>query len=109
MSWGGGEASTSGGGVSQYTGLPELVLITGLIVVLGSIICYYAFRNYSRTHQRSMAFLGIGFILISAGSALSWWGFWSIGWTAVECQLGTVAVSTAGFVSIIYALRTRAG
>jgi amino acid transporter len=109
MSWVGGGASTSGGGGVEYTGLPELVVITGLIVVLGAIVCYYAFRNYQRDHQRSMAFLGIGFLLISAGSALSWWGFWSLGWTAIECQLGTVAVSTAGFVSIIYALRTRAG
>jgi hypothetical protein len=109
MSWDGAGTSSSGGNAALPAGLPELVLITGLIVALGAVICFYAFRNYRRTQSRSMAFLGIGFLLISAGSALSWWGFWSLGWSAVECQLGTVSVSTAGFVAIIYALRTRAG
>jgi len=109
MSWTGGATGSSGGAAVLPAGLPELIAITGLIVALGAIICFYAFRNYSRTHARSMAFLGIGFLLISAGSALSWWGFWSLGWSAVECQLGTVTVSTAGFVAIIYSLRTRAG
>jgi amino acid transporter len=109
MSWAGGGVTTSSGGAADYAGLPELILITGLIVLLGAIICYYAFRNYRQTQSRSMAFLGIGFLLISAGSALSWWGFWAMGLSAIECQLGTVGVSTAGFVAIIYALRTRAG
>ena len=109
MSWSGSGVVTSTGGGGDYTGLPELVLITGIIVLLGAIICYYAFRNYQKTQSRSMAFLGIGFLLISAGSALSWWGFWALGWSAIECQLGTVGVSTSGFVAIIYSLRTRAG
>jgi len=102
-------SSSSSGAAGVLPGLPELILITGLIVLLGAVICYYAFRNYSRTRSRAMAFLGIGFLLISAGSALSWWGFWALGLSPIECQLGTVSVSTAGFVSIIYALRTRAG
>jgi Kef-type K+ transport system membrane component KefB len=109
VSWTGNDVVTSSGGGADYTGLPELILITGLIVLLGAVIGYYAFRNYQRTQSRSMAFLGIGFLLISAGSAVSWWGFWALGWSAIECQLGTVGVSTVGFVAIIYSLRTRAG
>lgn len=89
--------------------LYQLVGITALVVLLGAIVCFYAFRVYLRTKQRSMAFLGTGFALISIGAALSWWMFWSLGWDPVDCQLGTVGVSTTGFVSIIYSLRTRAG
>jgi hypothetical protein len=89
--------------------LYELIAVTALIAVLGSVVCYYAFRVYARTHMRSMAYLGLGIALVSFGSALSWWGFWSLGWDPIACQMGTVGVSTAGFVSMIYALRTRAG
>ena len=94
--------------MSEYAEVWELVFVTALIASLGAVVVYYAFRIYLREHQRAMAFLGVGFLLVSAGSALSWWWFWFSGWDAVACQLGTVGVSTAGFVSIIYALRSRA-
>ena len=95
--------------MSDYSDLMQLIGITGVVVVLGAIVCFYTFRVYWRTRQRSMAFLGVGFGLISAGAALSWWAFWFAGWTAVQCQIGTVGVSTVGFVSFIYSLRTRSG
>ena len=87
----------------------QLIAVTLLAIALGAVVCYYAFKNFARTRTRSMGFLGLGMALVSAGSVLTWWVLWEAGMDPIQCQLGTTGVTVAGFGSIIYSLRTRAG
>jgi hypothetical protein len=74
-----------------------------LILILGGIVVYYAFRAQGRTKSRAMLLLGLGFAFVTAGAAIA--GALSV----FISDLGTVESVQAtfqaiGFFVIVYSL-----
>ena len=87
--------------------LVYLSAVQGLILVLGGIVVYYAFRAYGRTKSSSMLLLGLGFAFVTAGALIA-----GILFNVANVDLSTVesvqaASQAIGFLIIVYSL-TRA-
>ena len=93
----------------DYVSLPVWVVVVGwiLVIALGAVVSLYGIRVYRRSHERSMAFLASGFLLISMAAGVTWFGLWLSGENLAVCEMGSTAFMAGGFGSILYSLRTR--
>ena len=83
-----------------------MFLAWGLVVVLGSVVSFYAFRLYLRGQQRSVGLLAFGFAFLSAAAGFTWFGLYVAGMGLFYCELGSTSFMVAGFASILLSLRT---
>ena len=82
----------------------ELVIAKLIVVSLGLLIAYQAYRSYRRINGRPMLFVSIGFLFISVGSVIEGilyeFEVLSI-FQASAIQTGIVAI---GMVFVLYSL-----
>ena len=94
--------------MSELEELAPMILLWAVVVALGIVVSYYGFRSYVRSRERSMAFLAVGFVLISGAAALMWFGLYFAGMDLFQCELGSTGATATGFGAILYSLRTTA-
>jgi hypothetical protein len=87
--------------------LVYLSIIQGLILILGGIVVYYAFRAYSRTKSRAMLLLGLGFAFVTVGAAIAGVLFNVGGEDLTTVESVQAASQAIGFFVIVYSLRTK--
>ncbi|AEH35750.1 DUF7521 family protein [Halopiger xanaduensis] len=81
-----------------------LAVVKTIILVVGGIITYFAFKAYRRTRQRALGYLAVGFGLVTLGFVLA--GMFDL-LLDVELVLGVLLESLlvlAGFLVIAYSL-----
>ncbi|WP_121744296.1 DUF7521 family protein [Natronorubrum halophilum] len=95
--------------MSPYqTGATEITLalaiVKTLVLVVGGVITYFAFKAYRRTRQRALGLLAGGFGLVTLGLVLAGMLYELLG---VQLELGILLESLlvlAGFLVIAYSL-----
>ncbi len=58
----------------EFFGIPEIWFLRAfmlLVLVVGGIISYYAYRSWNHSRARPMLFMAIGFALVSLGAAIA--------------------------------------
>ncbi|ELY45277.1 DUF7521 family protein [Natronorubrum sulfidifaciens] len=81
-----------------------LAAVKTLVLVVGSIITYFAFKAYRRTRQRALGYLAAGFGLVTLGLVLAGLLYELLG---VRLAMGILLESLlvlAGFLVIAYSL-----
>lgn len=71
----------------------ELVISKLVVVALGMLIAYQAFRSYRRGNGVPMLYLAIGFVFISVGSVIE----------GLLFELGVVSLYQAGAIQAVIA------
>ena len=84
-----------------------LVATKLLIVVLGTLIAYQAYRGYRRNDSRRMLFVAAGFVLITIGEVIQGVLFEFFTFPVLEAGLPASLFVVAGLCSILYALYAR--
>jgi hypothetical protein len=87
--------------------LAPMIVMWGAVVVLGGLLTFYALKAYRRTHERSMLFLGSGFVLLSAVTAGAWWTIYFTSDNLFMAEVGCTGLMASGFGAILMGLRTR--
>ena len=94
--------------MSPYTGITEIALalavVKTLVLVVGGLITYFAFKAYRRTRQRPLGFLAAGFGLVTLGLVLAGMLYELL---SVRLAMGILLESLlvlAGFLVIAYSL-----
>ncbi|QSX00471.1 DUF7521 family protein [Haloterrigena alkaliphila] len=81
-----------------------LAVVKTLVLVVGSVITYFAFKAYRRTRQRALGYLAGGFGLVTLGLVLAGMLYELLG---VQLAMGILLESLlvlAGFLVIAYSL-----
>lgn len=93
------------------TGATEITLalavVKTLVLVVGSVITYFAFKAYRRTRQRPLGVLALGFGLVTIGFALAGMGYEILHVDLVVGILLESLLVLVGFVVIAYSLYAR--
>ena len=91
-----------------YTGITEtalaLAVVKTLVLVVGGVITYFAFKAYRRTRQRPLGLLAAGFGLVTLGLVLAGMLYELLD---VQLAMGILLESLlvlAGFLVIAYSL-----
>ncbi|WP_241175218.1 hypothetical protein [Natronolimnobius sp. AArcel1] len=90
--------------VTESTIMIALTVVKTLVLIVGSVITYFAYRAYQRTRQRPLGYLAIGFGLVTLGLVLAGISTESLN---VTLEMGILLESLlvlAGFVVIAYSL-----
>ncbi|WP_117365580.1 DUF7521 family protein [Natrarchaeobaculum sulfurireducens] len=97
--------------MSPHTGGVEvtmaLAVVKTLMLVVGSVITYFAFKAYRRTRQRALGMLAVGFGLVTLGFVLAGMLYEILG---VSLEMGILLESLlvlTGFIVIAYSLYTQ--
>jgi hypothetical protein len=75
-----------------------------LIVILGIIIIYYATRGYSKTKNKSLLFLGLGFLFVTIGAVAAGLLFQFLNFSIYEVEAIEAANEVVGFILIVYSI-----
>ncbi|MCU4750906.1 hypothetical protein OB919_02735 [Halobacteria archaeon AArc-curdl1] len=90
--------------MGHVTGHIELVIAKLIVVAIGSLIAYQAYRSYRRQNGPPMLFVSIGFLFISIGAVIEGilyeFDVLSI-YQASAIQTGIVAI---GMLFVLYSL-----
>lgn len=78
-----------------------------LSLVVGSWIVITAYKGYRRTNTLLMAFLVAGMALITLGAFVEGVLLQFLGWTPNEAHAPESSLNVAGFLTILYSIRTR--
>ena len=84
-----------------------IAVVKTLILIVGGVVTYFAFRAYRRTYDRSLGFLAVGFGFIVVGVLLAGFTFELLD---VTLGLGILIESLfvlVGLSIIAYSLRVR--
>jgi hypothetical protein len=86
---------------------PTTIVFKTVVLLLGALITFFAYRAYSRTGARPLGMLALGFAIVTLGSLLA--GVIDVGLgggrqLALVVESGLTAV---GFAVIVYSLYTR--
>ncbi|AXR79673.1 hypothetical protein AArcMg_3441 [Natrarchaeobaculum sulfurireducens] len=84
-----------------------LAVVKTLMLVVGSVITYFAFKAYRRTRQRALGMLAVGFGLVTLGFVLAGMLYEILG---VSLEMGILLESLlvlTGFIVIAYSLYTQ--
>lgn len=81
-----------------------LTVVKTLVLVVGGIISYFAFKAYRRTRQRPLGFLAAGFGLVTVGFALAGLVYEVLGGDLVVGILLESVLVLVGFLIIAYSL-----
>ncbi|SEH17159.1 hypothetical protein SAMN04487967_3022 [Natronorubrum sediminis] len=81
-----------------------LTIVKTLILLVGGVITFFAYKAYKRTHQRALGLLAAGFGLVTLGLVLAGLLYEILG---VSLTMGILLESTlmlVGFLVIAYSL-----
>lgn len=90
--------------VAEPTIMIALAVVKTLVLIVGSVITYFAYRAYRRTRQRALGYLAGGFSLVTLGLVLAGLSTELLG---VSLEAGILLESLLvliGFVVIAYSL-----
>lgn len=83
------------------------VALWGAVAAIGGVVGYFAVKAWRKERGRSLAALSLGFLLISVGSAATWFALFFGGMGIFWCDMGSTAVTAGGLGSVAFALGTR--
>ncbi len=81
-----------------------LRLLKLIIVLLGTVLVYLGVKSYSKTKNKEMIFLILGFGLITAGSVAAGILFEFLGYQLIEVEIVESVMVIIGFGSLIYSI-----
>jgi hypothetical protein len=81
-----------------------LSVLQSVIVILGLIIIYYATRGYRKTNNKSLLFLGLGFLFVTIGAVAAGLLFQFLNASIYEVETIEAASEVVGFVLIVYSI-----
>ncbi|SDR44271.1 DUF7521 family protein [Natronobacterium texcoconense] len=81
-----------------------LAVVKTLVLVVGSVITYFAFKAYRRTRQRALGLLALGFGLVTLGLVLAGMLYEILEVPLAAGILLESVLVLAGFVVIAYSL-----
>ncbi|MDQ2050448.1 hypothetical protein RBH26_08100 [Natronolimnohabitans sp. A-GB9] len=92
----------------HHTGTIEIALalavVKTLVLVVGGVITYFAFKAYRRTRQRALGLLALGFGLVTLGLFLAGLLYELLGVRLATGVLLESLLVLAGFLVIAYSL-----
>lgn len=80
-------------------------ILEGAGLVVGLIITYFALKAYGRSKQKVMIVLAIAFIFLTTAGIAEGVLFEVINYDILSAQAVRSAISLAGLISILYAIR----
>ena len=87
-----------------------LRVFEGLTLLVGAVIAFASFRAYARSHDRGLAWLGAGFVLVTIASALAGVLYEVITHDLLTAWTVSATVDFVGFCLILYSIvRSRQG
>ena len=81
--------------------------LEGLSLIVGSLVAYFSWVAYRRTQQRSLLYLGFGFVLISVAAALAGVVFELVTHDLLTGWIVSAGFDSAGFLVILYSIVRR--
>jgi hypothetical protein len=87
--------------------LMPAILVWSVAAVLGGIVGYFSLQSWRRQRGRAMASLSAGFLLVSVGSAVTWFSMYFAGAGLFWCDTGSTSVMAGGLGCVAYSLATR--
>lgn len=78
--------------------------IEGFVLLVGAGIAYASLRAYSRTGDRSIAFMGAGFALVTVGAGLAGIIYEVVTHDLLSAWISSAALEAAGFSLILYSI-----
>ena len=81
-----------------------LAVVKTLILLVGSVITFFAFKAYRRTRQRALGLLALGFGLVTLGLVLAGLLYELLGVTLMTGILLESLLMLAGFLVIAHSL-----
>jgi hypothetical protein len=86
---------------------PGLIVAKLIIILLGFLIAYQAYRGYRRNHSRPMLYVAVGFVFISFGAVIEGLLFDVVGLTLSDSSTVATIIVAVGMLSVLYALYGR--
>lgn len=80
------------------------MIARGLIVLLGGIVVYTAFRAQARNGGSALFFLALGFLLMTMGAAVAGTLFEFVGVNIFTALTAEAAFVISGLLAILYSL-----
>jgi branched-subunit amino acid ABC-type transport system permease component len=84
-----------------------LRIVEGIVLVLGAAVAYFSLQAYRRTHERSLLYLSIGFLLISLGAVLAGIVYELLTYDLLTAWIVASAIDSFGFLIILYSIVRR--
>ncbi|MGC2288829.1 MAG: hypothetical protein WA688_03115 [Thermoplasmata archaeon] len=78
--------------------------IEGFVLLVGAGIAYASLRAYTRTGDRSIAFMGAGFALVTVGAGLAGIIYEVATHDLLSAWISSAALEAAGFSLILYSI-----
>jgi hypothetical protein len=88
----------------QYVVVDTLSALQIVIVLLGIIIIYYASRGYRKTNNKSLLFLALGFLFVTAGAVAAGLLFQFLSFDIYDVEAIQAASEVIGFSLIVYSI-----
>lgn len=85
----------------------ELVIAKIIVMLLGFLIAYQAYRGYRRNNSQPMLYVAIGFVLISFGAVIEGILFDVLGVSYADAGAVATSIVAVGMGSVLYALYGR--
>ncbi len=79
-----------------------------IAVIAGAVLSFHSLRSWSRSRSRPMLLLAVGVLLLSVAAAVAWVIGYDLTDNPDAPSMMSAAFSAAGFLVLIYAMRTRA-
>lgn len=86
-----------------------MLALWAVVIVIGCLVAYYGFRAYRSSRQRSMLALGTGFVFLSVGVTMGWWGAWFMNGDFITTGIACAGTLSVGFGLVLYSVRTKFG
>ncbi|MFQ5838140.1 MAG: hypothetical protein ACE5HJ_05090 [Thermoplasmata archaeon] len=84
--------------------IPALIAVRVAIVVIGSILTFFAFVRYRQGGSRDHLLLGIGFGLIALGALVEGILFELFGWSLISVHTVEAGLSASGLLVVLLAI-----
>ena len=81
-----------------------LAVVKTLVLIVGGVITFFAFKAYRRTHQRALGFLAAGFGIVTLGLVLAGMLYEVLGVSLATGVLLESLLVLIGFLVIAYSL-----
>lgn len=78
--------------------------LEGFVLLVGAGIAYASLRASSRARDASLAFLGVGFALVSVGAALAGIVYEIVTHNLLAAWISSAALEATGFSLILYSI-----
>ncbi|MFZ1022710.1 MAG: hypothetical protein WAN87_01065, partial [Thermoplasmata archaeon] len=76
----------------------------GFVLLVGAGIAYASLRAYARTHDASIAFMGIGFAIVTVGAGLAGIVYELATHDLLSAWISSAALEAVGFSLILFSI-----